>query len=87
MTALLGDGAIHPDALATMRDRQRAGTAWHAYQNHALDSAGLGELRFLQVGDGCTYREAPVRYTDTSHGTGWRHVHVGVVNLETGAIE
>ena len=81
---LYGDAKPSPEALAQMRER---GGTWACYQNHALDSAGLGELRFLQYGEGRTYAIPPERYPDTQFGTGWRHVLVGRVNLESGEIE
>jgi len=87
MAALLGNPTIDPEALQQMRERNRPGTQWAAFQNHAMDSADLGGLRFLQVGEGCTFVTPPERYPDTQFGTGWRHLHCGFVNLETGTIE
>lgn len=79
---------IHPDALAAMRARARAGTRWAVYQNQALDSANAGHLQFLHVGTGCTYETPPKQYpADTEHGLGWRYLFAGYVNLETGAVE
>ena len=83
---LLGNATISPEAFATMRERNRLGTDWAAFQNHALDSADLGGLRFLQIGEGCTFATPPERYPNTQFGTGWRHLLVGFVNLETGTI-
>lgn len=79
-------GNIRPDdfALKQMRDR---GGVWGAYQNVALDSADLGDLRFLQIGPTNTYKTAPERYPDTQFGIGWRYVHVGFVNLTNGDIQ
>lgn len=82
----IGNEKVSADALAQMRERQRLDTLWMAYQNVALDSCDLGSFRFLQVGEGCTFAEVPARYSDTQFGTGWRHVLVGVVDLETGEI-
>jgi len=61
-------------------------TRWAAYENHALDSATVGELRFLAVGPQNTYQTAPDRYPDSQHGVGWRFVHVGWVDLDTGKV-
>ncbi len=81
------DLTIDPDALSQMRERAKPETRWAVYQNQALDSATLGELRFLHVGSGCTFAEPPPRYPDTQFGTGWRHLFIGWVNLDTGEIE
>jgi hypothetical protein len=75
---------IAPEVLTILR--QRGGT-WAVYQNHAMDSADLGGLRFLQVGEGCTIAIAPERYPDSHLGVGWRYLLVGRVNLESGEIE
>jgi hypothetical protein len=83
---LLGNATINPETLTTMRERNRRGTDWAAIQNHALDSADIGGLRFLQIGEGCTFATPPERYPNTQFGTGWRHLLVGFVNLETGKI-
>jgi hypothetical protein len=84
MNKLLGNEPIGPEALETMRAR---GGDWFAFQNHAMDSASFGHLQFLQCGPGRTYTEPPAKMPDTQHGTGWRYLLVGKVNLETGAIE
>jgi len=84
MSKLLGDATIHPTVLQTLRER---GGDWFAYQNHAMDSAGLGDLQFLQCGEGRTYQTPPARMPDTQHAIGWRYLLVGKVNLETGAIK
>ena len=84
MAALLGNPTIGPEALQQMRER---GGDWFAYQNHALDSAGLGDLQFLQIGPGRTFTKPPERMPDTIHAIGWKFLLVGVVNLETGQIE
>lgn len=83
-TKLIGNPTIDAEALKQMRER---GGSWAIYQNVALDSADLGNLRFLQVGPSNTFKEAPERYPDTQFGVGWRYVHVGFVNLAIGAIE
>jgi hypothetical protein len=62
-------------------------TRWAAYENHALDSATCGELRFLAVGPQNTYTDAPDRYPDSTQlGVGWKFVHIGWVHLESGTI-
>lgn len=78
---------IGEEALAQMKERAQPETRWAAYENKALDSITLGELRFLKIGKGCTFAAPPERYPDTAHGTGWRHWFVGYVNLDTGKIE
>lgn len=83
----MADLTIDSDALAQMKERVREGTRWAAYQNVALDSITLGELRFLHIGEGCTFTKPPPRYPDTQHGTGWRHCFIGWVDLDTGKIE
>ena len=87
MTKLLGTAQPDPAVLAILRQRLKPGQAWFAYQNHAMDSASLGDLQFLCCGPGCTFTEPPQRMPDTQHGLGWRYVLVGKVNLETGKIE
>lgn len=84
MNRPIGNPTIGPEALQQMRER---GGTWATYQNVALDSSSLGDLRFLQVGPNNTYKEAPERYPDTQFGIGWRYVHVGYVNLSTGEIQ
>jgi len=79
----LGDYTIHEESLRQMCER---GGKWFAYQNHALDSASLGDLQFLQVGPDKTFKEPPERMPDTPHSIGWRYVRVGVVDLEAGKI-
>ncbi len=84
MNKPLGDAAISPEALRQMKE---IGGEWAAYQNHALGSALIGHLQFLKIGKDCTYAEPPERYpADTAFGMGWRYLHVGAVNFETGGI-
>jgi hypothetical protein len=87
MGKLLGENTVHPKAPAQMKKASSEGTRWAAYQNHAMDSSGLGELRFLAVGPNNTIKEKPARYPDTHLGTGWAYLFVGWVNLETGQVE
>lgn len=72
------------DALAKMR-RVR-GVGWAVYQNAALDSESLGDIRFLAYGPAATFAAPPARYPDSPLGPGWRYVLVGWVDIETGRI-
>jgi hypothetical protein len=83
MNQLIGEASINAEALEQMR---KSGGTWAAYQNHDMSSSGIGDLRFLKVGPGCTFMEAPNKYPDSHLGIGWRYLHVGFVNLETGSI-
>jgi hypothetical protein len=83
MSKLLGENIISEGALKTMRER---GGDWFAYQNHAMDSTGLGDLQFLQCGEGRTYQTPPARMPDTAHANGWKYLLVGKVDLATGKI-
>jgi hypothetical protein len=84
MTPFIGDDRnVHPEPLATMRNR---GGTWAVFQGQALDSVTAGQLRFLKVGAGCTYEAAPERMPDTKDEIGWKFGHVGYVDLETGLI-
>jgi hypothetical protein len=74
------------DAEALQQMRRRGGN-WAVFQNHAMDSAALGGLRFLQFGEDCTFKVAPKRYPDTQYGIGWKYLLVGRVNLASGEIE
>lgn len=82
MVNMIGDVEISEDALAQMRNQ---GGTWAVYQNHALEDM-TGDLRFLKIGPECTFESPPTKYPDTHLGTGWRYVHVGSVDLETGTI-
>ena len=80
---ILGTEKPSPDALQQMRER---GGDWFAYQSHDMSSVTLGDLQFLQCGEGRTYAKPPARMPDTQHAIGWRYALVGKVNLETGEI-
>lgn len=67
---------IHPVTIRALKDR---GGLWAVYQNQALDSAGFGHLKFLRVGEGCTYLTAPSRFPDTEHQINWKYQHVGTI--------
>jgi hypothetical protein len=89
MGKLIGDDKPGPEALAAMRKfaAETPGTTWAAYQNHDLGHYDVGHLRFMAIGPGCTFKTAPERHPDTPQLIGWRYIHVGTVNLETGQIE
>jgi hypothetical protein len=72
--------------LTILHDRLKPGRAWFVHQNHALDSANLGNLKFLCCGLGCTFVEPPARMPDSHLGIGWRYLLVGKVDLEAGEI-
>jgi hypothetical protein len=84
---LIGNPEISVEALKTMRERALSQDKWYAYQNHAMDSTGLGGLQFLQIGPGRTFTTPPARMPDTIHAIGWKFLLVGFVNLETGQME
>jgi hypothetical protein len=69
-----------------MKSRMRPGTKWAAYMNSAFDSSGFGHLKFLHVGEGCTYPVAPTRLPDTKEEINWMYTWQGWVDLETGEI-
>jgi len=84
-----GDERPAPSALAAMRSSagNLPGTRWAVYQNHDIGHRDLGHLQFIAVGPQNTLKEATERAPDTQAcGMGWRYLHVGWVNLETGAI-
>ncbi len=73
---------------ACWKHMQGRGGRWAAFQNQDMGHHDLGRLAFLQYGPGCSYPHPPQRYPDTpAIGLGWRYLHVGFVNLETGEIE
>lgn len=73
-----------PEALQQMKER---GGKWAAYQNQAMDSAGLGHLKFLNIGPDCTFKEPPKRLPDTASQINWRYGFIGWVDLETGEVK
>ena len=76
-----------PEALAAMRERDRPGDTWHAYQNADLDSRMIGHTVYMVVGPSRTNVTAPKHAPDSPDwGLGWRYIHAGVVNLETGEV-
>ena len=84
MKLLLGTEKVEEQALKQMQTR---GGEWAAYQNHELGNRDLGDLRFLQVGESCTFKTPPAKYPDTQYGIGWRYLFVGMVDLKTGEIK
>ena len=84
----LGDEKVHPDALEQMKSSpyNYADTRWAAYQNHDLGHRDCGHMQFMAVGPKNTFKEAPDKYPDSHLGIGWRYLHIGWVNLETGNI-
>ncbi len=67
---------------------RKRGGCWAAYQDQDLGHYDLGRLCFLQYGPGCSYLVPPPRYPDMpAIGCGYRYLHIGYVNLETGEIE
>lgn len=74
---------VDGEALAMMRER---GGKWAAYENKAFDSASAGHVQFLKYGDGCTYPEPPIHMPDTAAGVGWKYLHIGYVDFESGCI-
>jgi len=76
---------IDPNTVAEMKSR---GGTWAVYENHALDSANVGHLQFLKVGEGCTYKDPPKQYpVDTEHGTGWRYQYIGMLDFDTMTVD
>ena len=85
MNKLIGEEKIDEAVLDVMR---RRGGQWAAYQNHALDSADCGRLTFLQIGPDKTFKTPPPHFPDSAGvGPGWKYLHVGFVDLETGKIK
>lgn len=86
--ALIGNEAPDEESLAAMMHNPltSGGARWAAYQNHALDSREIGHLRFIAIGEDCTFKEPPSRHPDTNDVIGWKYVWVGWVDLETGLI-
>lgn len=89
MNKLLGDRQVCPDTIEMMQksESNHSETRWVAFQNQAMDSVGLGHIRFLATGPMNTFQEIPKNLPDGSYGAGWKYVPVGYVNLETGLIE
>lgn len=69
---------IDAESLQAMRDR---GGSWAAYQNMEPRSAAHGHVIFLRH-DGTPPSSAP----DGPHGTGWKYLHIGEVDLASGEV-
>lgn len=81
--------AIHPAALATMRER---GGNWAAYRDAEIETRGRTRplLKFLKFGPDCTYESRdtlPPHYPHPTISGGVVYRLAGVVNLTTGEIE
>lgn len=93
MAKILGqnENVASPEALAALRERHtHYGEPGHriaAYQNQALDSAGLGHFVFLIIGPGRALVEAPARAPDGPYGAGWKYQHVGYLDLDKNELE
>jgi hypothetical protein len=68
--------SISPDTARTLR--QQGGT-WAIYENVDLGHPGIGHLKFLRVGGGCTFQEPPKRLPDTETEINWRYWLVGTI--------
>ncbi len=80
MTVTIGD-----EAFSQMRER---GGDWYAYQNMAMDSAGLGHLKFLKCGEDCTFEAPPYQYPDIpGDALNWKYRLIGKIDLESGQID
>jgi hypothetical protein len=80
-------GNVEPTVETITIMRERGGT-WAAYQDHDLGSLGIGHMKFLRYGEGCTFSEPPKpRLPDTRTEINWRYQFAGLVNVETGKIE
>jgi len=79
---------VHPDALKQMMGSPSNydSTRWASYQNTAMDSSNLGDMRFLAVGPENTYKEPPASYPDTTASTAWAYRFIGWVDVGTGEV-
>jgi hypothetical protein len=73
----------HPESLALMRS---AGGTWAAYENVELGHPELGHMKFLKVGETCTFKTPPNPLPGTTREINWRYHYIGMVNLETGEV-
>ena len=78
-----GSEGIDASALGQMRS---FGGTWAAYQNHDIGNRNLGHLKFLKVGEECTYKQPPPHFPADTISQGHVYVYVGMVNVETGQI-
>ena len=64
--------------LEEIRQRRKKYPIWAVYQNHDMMHSKMGDLVFLAVGPGATFRTPPDRAPDSnSYGFGWRYLFCG----------
>lgn len=66
---------------------RRIGGTWAAYENQDLGHHDIGHMKFLKVGETCTFQTPPNPLPDTERDINWRYQYIGMVNLETGEID
>lgn len=71
--------------LGLLRMRSTGGT-WAAYENQDLGHHDIGHMKFLKVGETCTFKTPPNFLPDTKEDINWRYCYIGMVDLETGEI-
>ena len=83
---LIGDATTlaTTDQLRDMKRKTLPAGRWAVYQNHDMGHPMLGHTVFVQCGPNCTWKEASPRLHDGSWGLGWRYLHVGYIDPETG---
>lgn len=75
---------VHELALVRMRS---TGGTWAAYENQDLGHHDIGHMKFLKVGETCTFKTPPNPLPDTDRDINWRYCYIGMVNLEMGEID
>lgn len=76
---------IHPEALATIRER---GGQWAVYQNMDLNSfPRAGHLKMLKYGIGCTFETPPPHYPAPTITEGNNYLLVGRLDTISGVIK
>lgn len=78
---------VEGEALQQMQTKVRPRTRWAAYQNKAFDSSAFGAMKFLLVGEDCTFEIAPKRLPDTQEETNWPYCFYGWVDITSGEID
>ena len=69
----------YEEDVALMESR---GGTWFVYRCEAMDSAELGQLRFLKCGPDCTFKNPPNQFPDAPGLTpGWKYCLVGELPL------
>lgn len=84
MSPFIGDDRSI-NAAAHMQMEKSGGT-WAVYQLAELGHPEMGHMKFLSVGENCTYQTPPDVLPDTQTEINWRYVHVGWVDLKTGLV-